>query len=289
MNDDQVSINGLVMGAGTSYSLVSFNPWESPEVRTSDMPRGPLPGIVAGNDLYASRRITASVIVQGTDKADALSKLQALQAAWTTSQTDIELHYQLAGTEYLYYGRARGATVKGTGMWGRGILSAECRFIATDPYYYEASRHDTGVKRGFGGSAAGLDLDPAMTFPLDFGGVLYDGLVEIEVTAPGPVPWDFEVTYVSSTSNLTFEHLEQGKAMIFNPTGTYSSTHTTPLTFDGRTRIFKYGSSEMAYAMSAGSQWYWLLPGTNTIRFTATPRGAEPAPRFRIYHRNAYI
>jgi hypothetical protein len=295
MDNNQLSLGGLVIGEGTAYKLVGWNPWDGPEVRTSDMLRGPVAGVVAGNDLLGPRRLSASVLIQGASGPDLMSKIQALNAAWATTSADVELRWQFADNEYLFYGRSRGVAVKGTALVGRHIASAECRFLATDPYYYEVTERDTGWNYSQLPATTGLDFNTTgglsfATGGLNFGGVGSTGTITMNVEAPGPVPfrWDFKHW---ASNDIILTHMEQSKSLRIDPSQS-GMTSSNWYTVDTRTRLASISSlpgTFQAFAPLAGHNWFWLLPGTNTLRFICSPGGSFPAAQFRIRYNHAFL
>ena len=286
--DNQVELGGVLLGPGTDYDIIAFNPWEAPDFRTSEVHRGQLHGVVAGTDMMGAKRVSLSVLVRGADQATALSNLQALQYAWSAQTTDTELYFRLDGKEYLFYGRPRGATVKGTGLWGRNVLSAELRFVATDPFYYDSDTIETDLTEAWGGQSSGLDLSTALTTPLDLGGLAYDGIISIDLTAPGPVP--FELWARRWQANVfELRHLEQGRSIVLNP-GLNGITNNYWIV-DTKTREDRHSStgSSSGFTTLSGHNWFWLTPGTNTLKLVVDNHPTYDIAQYKIVYRNAYL
>ena len=169
LTDEQISINGVVMGEGTGYMLVDFNPWDAPEVVATDVALGARPGIISGKNTYKSRAVGFRVFIAGSadTKADTHALGTAIRTAMQPSDTDVPLHFSIAGTQYFMMGRPRSVKAD-TKRWGAGHLTFECRFLATDPRIYVSSLQYAASSLYTTDGVSGLNFP--IQFPLDLKG-----------------------------------------------------------------------------------------------------------------------
>ena len=166
--DWQVSLNSLVMGAGTPYHVIAFDPGK-PDVRAADVDMPGADGIRFGRDYLGGTLVTLEILIDGNgDPGTALDSLSALRKAWNSSATRFSpgavdvLTYQMPGHgNRRIYGRPRGQlSVSGLDNVGVGVITTVGDFQALDHLAYgqDRSAHVPLVPASAGGVA----------FPLSF-------------------------------------------------------------------------------------------------------------------------
>lgn len=265
--NEQILINGLLIGPGTSYNITSFNPWEAPDIASSDIKRGVRTGVVSGIDSYGAKRVSFQVIADGAgSKTTVLALTRAMRAAFDVQAEDVWLQFRLDGVDYQMRGRPRGAAAD-TKLYGRGYMGFDCRFVATDPRIYKvaASTSVQGLVPA-GGSGIAFPLG----FPLGFGVAASRSFT---LTSNGTVntPWSLNLTgwindpYIinlTTGQGLYFSGFSQSNGWIQN---------TVIDSFDRTITRFENGENQGSYRryLTSDSRWWDLAPGDNVMQIGA--------------------
>lgn len=264
----QMSFAGLTMGPGTAYEFQKIEGLDVPDVRNGDAGRARDHGTFIGLDLMAGRTITLTLQV-------AASGSTSFQTAWSQlagvtvpgGTTETPLFFNLPGWGTLAtMARVRRRQMPIDIQFALGNL-ADCtiQFACSDPRLYSTPTQSVSVSPP--GTSAGFSFP--MSFPLSFGGGTVAGVISatnsgnIEVrpqfTITGPCT-NPSITNASATGspNLTFVlTMNSGDTLVVD-TDMHTATYFTAGSTTGSTR---------AYLLASGSQWFSLLPGTNTIQF----------------------
>lgn len=168
---DQVEVNGLIMGPGTPYHIVQFNPFVR-STRHTQTDRAWAPGSWSGREDTEAVSIPLRLYIKTVDAGAWLAAEQALASAMRPSLSDVELRWKIGATEYLMRVRPRlvepdtDDVVRGTGPVG-------CALMALDPTVYAAtlSQQTTGLPSSTGG------LGFPIQFPVQFDAVTTSGTV----------------------------------------------------------------------------------------------------------------
>lgn len=92
--DYQAELRTTLMGTGTNYPFKSVHPAPA-EYRTTDVPRLLGDGSFGGKDFKGLIVVTLEFIVKGTSDANLQANLDALEAVWARSHTDLEFVLRL--------------------------------------------------------------------------------------------------------------------------------------------------------------------------------------------------
>lgn len=136
--DQQVELAGLLLGETTQFQLEELDLFAAPNASDQDTDRNDQ-GVMPGADRYQGRLLTVNLWLDAFPDMDAMLEDRAnLEAAFSPSSTERELHFRVGGQHYCYYGRGRGITVD---MPTNQPWTAECRFLATDPRVFSGAQH----------------------------------------------------------------------------------------------------------------------------------------------------
>jgi hypothetical protein len=175
----QVSIRDFVMGAGTPYKfLVDFNPWKREAQVTVEQAMPYSDGSWAGAEFIAAPVIPLRLMINTPDIASwdiaRRNLTHALRPIGVGSE-EIELRWNITGTEYVMYGRPRLVDPDvAINKAGKSYVSAA--FTALDPYVYSGDVHSSDV----------------VTVPQTSGGL----------TLPFTVPFSIDTTYTGGSATL---------------------------------------------------------------------------------------
>lgn len=274
--DDQVEVNGLLLGPGTKFNLLKFTPWGFPDIRTEEVSRGIRRGVVSGKDTLGSRLVPMNVQIVASSKSDVRAQINLLTQAFTPSDEDTQLAFRLNDYQFFYYGRCRGADIQETELYGKSTVMAECRFQTTDPLYYYniVNSVSTTIATSVGG------LSFPLSFPMVFGSGS-SGTVAARNYGNHVAPWF--ATLTGPLVQPRIEHVESGKSLSLTGLTIASGDYVE---IDSYSRsILLNGTASRYSALSSASRWFELAVGTNTLRLTA----ASGAGSMSFSWRHAFI
>lgn len=178
LEDGQVMIRDLVMGEGTPYEVIDFNPWNR-TVRADQQSRAWNHGAWSGAEWYNAATIPMHVCVSSVASADLacadpgdmdtfVDRRNELAYAFrpiTDSTENVELHFRMGSREFVMFGRPRVIDLDSAWLsWIRpGGTTATLSFEALDPIIY------SGGDAGLHCETTVLELTTGgLTFPIRF-------------------------------------------------------------------------------------------------------------------------
>jgi len=152
----QIAVGDLVMGEGTPYRVMTETDFWSRHVRADQTgPRAWGHGSWSGAEWAEEAVIPLRIMVSGSGVGGWLAAHQQLVAAFRPRSEDIELRWNLDGTEYMMRGRPR-MVEPDTSTIGLGISVTRCAFVALDPHIYSGEEHS--VTLGLPSTSGGLTV-----------------------------------------------------------------------------------------------------------------------------------
>lgn len=254
-----IELRDLIMGTGTDYDvLVDGTNWRSiPDLRANRLNRSGRNGIQAGRDLLGGRPFQISVQIAATDMAAALDAEEELAAAWAPSDIDLPIIVTDDSGTYRMFGRPQMAAPN-MDHADIGVITSECRFLATDPIRYT----DTEASDSTTFPAGGVGFTFPFTFPLAFGTSGTGGVVSADNTGRKAVPWTATIT--GPWTNPTITHVGLSRTLTINVTLASGEV----LTVDSKTRsILLNGTASRYSSLVQPASWFDLDSGVNEIRF----------------------
>lgn len=241
--------NACIIGDGTPYDWMSVDGLGTPDVRSFDTVRGSRDGDTGGADRSEARviRFGLEVVDDGTFAAD----FRLLKQAWRTTTTDTTLdvkHPAFQSTDNIlrFYGRPRGLSADIL-QWHNGVSLVTASFKCLDPFGYGAAETVT------------------------------DSSSPASVTNNGDVPSDrFTITITGNGGTpIITSTTDEAAAVVFN------TTLAGTAVLDFRAHTMTVGGTAV-YQLAAGSRWFRLLAGANTLTFSG-------CASIEVVHRPAYL
>lgn len=265
LTEGQVQIRTLVMGAGTSYTMVEFNPWARTVRADQGDKRAWNHGAWSGAEWMDEAVVPMVVRVRGDDQASWLVLHQALMAAMAPSNDDIELRWITGGTEYLLLGRPRvvDPTIK---TLGRGFILTKAGFVALNPTIYSGTLHSEVLTLPVvtGG------LTAPFTAPFTVGATVLSGRRQVTNAGTATVGMDLRIDGPVDTPRVTVL------------AGGVTSTLTVGLTLVAGQWLDIDTAARTVYLQGVASRrgnaygdWPVLPPGTHELAFDAAAYDAS--------------
>lgn len=267
MIDGTATLRGLTIGKGTPYEMPEWPEGllDTAPVRIVDVERPRRSGVTPGDDLLSGRHVAFFVRVRAGTFAELEQRVSDLAATWAPSDVDEWLDVRLSGTpaEYSLRGRARGidAPVTRARAWldHGGSINVRCSFMATDPTRYGAEQSVSLVL-----GAGGPGLEYPVEYPVVYGGG--SGTAVGSAVNAGTTDVDWTATLTGPLTNPRLEHVESGRFIRVAATLTAGQT----LLLDSSAGALLFGGvSPRPTWFAAGSRWFLLAPGSNSVRLTA--------------------
>ena len=280
--DFQIELDGLLLGAGTPYNLVSIDGLAVPPVRTSDSTLQRRHGVAAGDDFVGGRGVVIGVelLANGVDEdIDAIAS--ALQDVLVPGKSDVVLEFQLPGRAG---GGRRRITCRPRAhadphdlRRAHGIPTFLVEFFAPDPRIYDATPGSVTTNLPTSGSGSSFPW----TFPVNFGGTTDSG--SVVVTNEG----NFDALPVfridGPVVNPEIENVTTGETLSL----TIDVDAADFLEIDtAAPSVLLNGTASRFPNVSTASVFPRLAPGDNELRFRAT---TDTAATLKTDWRSAWI
>lgn len=248
--------NGLTIGAGTSFPFAKDSPIEGlfdlPDIRTHDSARSNDHGDYTGRDLISSREITLHLVPQWTSATDRRTLIQQLNNAFLPSDSALPL---TLFDEFYVNAKVRRRAHPG---WYPVARDSFIELYCDDPRIYEYSQQSATANLPT--TAGGLTF-PA-TAPFVFGAASVGG--SITAVNSGNFPTRAVATIHGPLSD---PRLSNGSSTL-SMTITLGASDVLEVDFDNHA-ITLNGTASRRSSLNAGSVWWELEPGTNTVVFNA--------------------
>jgi hypothetical protein len=178
LTEGQVQIRNLIMGRGTSYHLLEFNPWSRDVRADQGDARAWNHGGWSGAEWQGQATVPMRIRVLGTSAGSWLGLHQQLMAAFAPVgdvASDVELRWVTGGVEYMLFGRPRLVDPEAR-VIGHGQVPTRAGFVALDPRIYSGILSTTGAV-GLPSHAGGL-VAP-LTVPFNINSTLVGGAADL--------------------------------------------------------------------------------------------------------------
>lgn len=259
---------------GVEWVLESLEGWESPELRESLTERPADHGAYAGAFLYGTRPITVNGWALAASAAQARDARDRLARASTLLDTEGELLVDETPAKIARVRRSGRLLVEPVGT---SALKIAVGLVARDPRQYEADERELSTSLPPIGTAGRAY---PRTFPHGYGTAGVGGAI----SAPnlGTFPTRPLLEIAGPVSGPVVELVETGEALRFD----LDVTAGEVLTVDTDTRAVTLNGAGRRHTLAAGSSWWQLEPGGNTVRFRAAAYDA--AARLTVRYRSAW-
>lgn len=261
----QWSYNGLLMGDGTPYNVISYEGLNGlPTIKQNDLPRGRDTGQF-GSLYYADgREVTATIEIMDTTDAAVVSDIDALGLAFAPSPaTEFPLYYALPGmpqASRLLWARSIQAVEPIDQDYVFHKAKAQIRMWATDPRKYDSNLQSAlaTLPAGNGGTTWPI------TWPASWGSSSGSGTVN--VTNSGNFETRPVVVITGPVDNPTVANNTSGLYLTFNIT--LASSDQLIIDFLYKTVMLNNQASRRG-TMTPDSNWWTLAPGVNVFAYHA--------------------
>lgn len=258
-----ITLRGLVHGTGTNLDiLTSTNLWQPPDLNVDYHRRDRAHGVDGGLELFGGRRISVTVQIVEDTMALALAALRELSAAWSISSENLDLgwvddlgSFRLSGRPQLAAPNMENADV--------GLITAECRFLATDPLIYSSAE----VTASTGRVVQGAGVTPPFVVPFTLGAST-PGTARVSNVGTGASPWTGRLD--GPLVNPVIRNLMSGQVLDFRANGGLSlaTGEFVDLASDGQGVLFA-GVADRSILLDVASRWWACEPGNTDFELTA--------------------
>ncbi len=295
LSDWQFSFNGLTMGAGTSYGVLTATGFDLATIRTQDVGRPRDQGMIIGLDVFSGRTFELNLWV-AADGTDSMQTLMSALASATPvgGSTEQPFYFKLPNMPQMaFMARARKRTFPLDLDYGAAsVAKPVIQFEATDPRAY----YSPSVSNTIGLPAPLQGVSFPITFPMSFGTggtgtyLTLDNAGNYEMrpilvfTGPLTNP-SVNNTSIASNPRLTFSNPNQTSYTLYaGDTLTVDlDYHTIVYTPSGET----VGQNYRGWLVK-GSTWFDLIPGNNQLFFSSSD-GSQVAGTMEVQWTSASL
>lgn len=161
------------------------------------------------------------------------------------------------------------------------LASYQIQLRCTDPKFYSNQVQTASLNAPVASGGLGFPLN----FPVSFGAVNVGTILSL--TNSGNTTTPFKVTFTGPMVDPAVELLTGARAFRLGFMGyTLTSGRTITIDFGERTAIDDAGNDVYQY-IEIGSEWFKLVPGNNTVAFSAYTYGTGATVSYEW--RNAYL
>jgi hypothetical protein len=286
--DWTAQLSSLLMGTKTPFMIQSIDGLGLPLARSVDVPRAGADGSFSGQDFANSRDVTLIMdVVPGSGQTVA-GLISAFTQAWAARTVDVGLSLCIPGWgPIVLIGRPRKGDASFDLVAGRGTLIAlQALFTAVDPRKYGATLKSVQANYPTSGVGTGLAFNAASYRGAIFNTGSYRGAT-FGPTAAGASSTGLQYcTNAGSQSTAPFTRIVAGGGSVTGPIHlervesgeeielniNLNPGDLLELDHDLHS-VTLNGTSNRSDVVDHSSQWWWLRPGLNTIRFQSEGPG----------------
>jgi len=284
--DYQYEINGLLVGRGTPYQVLSVDGlFELPDIVVSDTQREGADGEYSSNDeTLTGRIITMQVAINhelSADVNDMLADADDLYERLQVVTSNIRDTWPLLikrpdRPERRIYVKTRRRAFQSNYDFAIGHGQGALQFKALDPRIYSTLLNEPTPIDVFG-IFGGMSFPEV--FPLTFGAATTQGTLNMVNDGTYQTPAKFRI--IGPVTNPAIVHV--GLQRTLQITGSLSANEIMDIDLDARTVLIG-NVNRRSWLTTA--QWFMLQPGDNEIRFNGTTSGE---PRLAATWRSAWV
>lgn len=256
----EIGETGLILGPGTQYRVGRTRGLWTRSPEGNDTSKAGEHGSIAGQD-----RVPSTTLIVETNFGMGLGEsngeevedlMEALSGAWKPGpDTFLRLCMRDASVRRRF-GRCRGFDGDESQMV-RGYAEAVCEFVTTDPRSFSDDLHVSTV--GFPAMTEGRTYP--LVFPRVYGATGAGGTILAENVGTASVPWTARLN--GPLVNPTIEHADQSKTISL--VGSIEAGEYVEI--DSSLKMVLLNGTASRYDwVTAGSEWFEITPGANTIR-----------------------
>lgn len=269
----QFGFRGLTFGAGTAIDIVKIDGLDLPGVSAGDVVRPQEHGEFVGGTFIRSRRLIIQLEGKAVDAAALELLWNQCEEAFTPKNDSADqfeeiLTLQMPGQLLRrIYCRPLRRNMTIDGEWQRGILNVLVELKATDPRIYDDTESSVAIAMA---SLSGAGMTFNVTFPHGFGGAITGGQQICVNTGKFATPPTFIISG-GTVDNPKIEQIETGK--VIQLTGSLTASDTLLIDVKNKAIILNGTAGRDSWLQRPISEFFYFLPGNNTIRFSGTTVG----------------
>ena len=260
----QANINSIIFNQdGGSYWITDFQGLEMPPVRVSNYNLSGAHFGVYVDAFYGKRVFNIRGWVTGTNQSTFIANRDSLQNALSILNGEIPISLTLGNDRQI---SIDAVTVKLDFSPDPGQVVASkfnIQFEASYPFLVSTADTTTNLSLGTGGGGT----VPPTTMPMELlgnsGGLAY-------LTNQGNAPAYPVIRITGNVTNPAITNSTTGKSIRIN--AVLASGEYVDIDFKRKTITDNTGANRYSYK---SGDWFYLLPGSNTIRFTADSYSSE--------------
>lgn len=257
----QLELRGMLLGEGTPYHVLDWNPYKSADNRTTDAPRPQRHGLAAGDDYLGERTLDLEVLVKAPTAAALGDYLAALGAAFGPADAGpVPLAWWAPnGKRYIEAKSFRIAP--GTVQWQAGTADVVCTAIAPDPRIYSGELHSGSI--GLPTSTGGRTYP--RTYPMTYGSSGTLGQLELVNAGTAPSPrWQARID--GPVDNPSIVRVDTGQRI--DVLASLAAGEFLLIAGDEHTVLLGGTTSRYSW-LATPPGWFELEPGSTELRFAA--------------------
>lgn len=258
------SYKGVAWGEGTDVDVLDIEGllgFTDTARATQRLTHGGRPGI----SRVTPRTFTMAVDVPADDSTDLAAALDALAVAWSPSDDEQPLTFDLGAGERRINCRPTRVVMPANYPHSIGFASGVIEWEASDPRHYSEDAYDEETAR----ATPGAGLDPPFTPPLSLPASTSTGSLTLTNAGTAPVGWTALLEGPLVNPRLT--HVGTGEYLDFSANGGLNIASGQSITIDTDDRsVLLAGTGDRRPTLALPESTWWLLdPGDNEVRLDA--------------------
>ena len=275
--DYMLEYNGVAFGGNTGIEVVSFAPFDNPDIRSSDINRPLDHGMFASQDYYGARSVMLELEVWGGWTA-----VRTVLASFQTLNTEAPLVFQLPTIGKLRVNarvrRRSSLPIDVTYSVGT-MTSVTIELTCTDPRVYSDTLQSSVATLGAASSGLTFNVTPNLVFGAGTSPTT-------TITNGGTFETRPSIAIIGDITNFYIANDTTGLTLQFSGSSSIPLGSTLVLDFLNRTVVLNGTVSRYTWVTNSAS-WWTLIPGANSIRLGGTPGASTPTAT--VSWRDAYI
>ena len=262
LNNYQIAYNGLTIGAGTNYPVLSIDGLESlPDLRVQDENKGYRDGMFTGRDFANARTITLEILTLAGGGNTATQNYDLLQKAFQPTSTGTQtLQFLLnnVDTQKRIEARVRTNRTTITPEYTFGYIRSQITLFAPDPRYYDETSQTVTIA-----ASDGLGRTYNKTFPRTY--LAWNPVGTTTATNNG---WKTTNPVITITGPVAQPQVGNvtNSAQFLTINYTLGTGDTAVIDTDAQTVTIN--GINARNVLNNASTWWTLAPGANSLYFT---------------------
>jgi hypothetical protein len=269
----QYEFDAVLMGSGTNYIMESMEGLDDmPELRADDSDRMDDHGSIAGLDLLPARTITATLdVYDSAGHAAIMARYRTLARAMAPSRIELPLVFQRPGeVKKQVFVRPRRRSLPSTYDVAHGLAKGSLAWYAPDPRIYSLIEHSQVITIAAGATSASASISNVGDFR---------SAPRFTIAGTGTNP---RIAVSAQTPNRDGTHYN-GRTTAID----YAMGAGDTFAVSSRLKTITLNGAQAYSKKRTDSQWFELMPGTQTITVSRT--GTTGTQTYTVYWYDAWL